>query len=233
MARRGSRPSLYEVARTRLDRAGQGSDPPAEEAGEAPPPTPRFTPGSSLRLPMGFVVLGIVLVLGFIVLAWWLGKGAGEAGARVDARIQVPVRVARDPLEYQPPASAIEFPALPTEPAVLPPEQSPRAGEPPLDGDKGDPRVRGFHYFVLAETRPAGAEEIAAFCRDQGLDVAVVSGHNARLAQVIALPGLASPRSSDPAYRALDARIEEVGRRWKQSGRRTSFSDRYLQSKGD
>ena len=230
MARRGSRPSLYEVARTRLDRAGQGADPPPEEAGEAPPPTSRFTPGSSLRLPMGFVVLGIVLVLGFIVLAWWLGKGAGEAEARVDARSQRPARVVLDPLEYQPPVPVIESPALPAEVTPSPPEQPPSAVE-PLSG--GDPRVRGFHYFVLAETRPAGAEEIAAFCRERGLDVAVVSSHNTRLAQVIALPGLASPRSSDPAYRALDARIEEVGRRWKQSGRRTSFSDRYLQSKGD
>ncbi len=230
MARRGSRPSLYEVARTRLDRAGQGADPPPEEAGEAPPPTSRFTPGSSLRLPMGFVVLGIVLVLGFIVLAWWLGKGAGEAEARVDARSQRPARVVLDPLEHQSPAPVIEFPAMPAEVAASPLGQSPPAVEPPLGGD---PRVRGFHYFVLAETRPAGAEEIAAFCREQGLDVAVVSSHNTRLAQVIALPGLASPRSSDPAHRALDARIEEVGRRWKQSGRRTSFSDRYLQSKGD
>ncbi|MDP7519133.1 MAG: hypothetical protein QF438_03180 [Phycisphaerales bacterium] len=230
MARRGSRPSLYEVARTRLDRAGQGADPPPEEAGEAPPPTSRFTPGSSLRLPMGFVVLGIVLVLGFIVLAWWLGKGAGEAEARVDVRSQRPTRVVLDPLEHQSPAPVIEFPAMPAEVAASPLGQSPPAVEPPLGGD---PRVRGFHYFVLAETRPAGAEEIAAFCREQGLDVAVVSSHNTRLAQVIALPGLASPRSSDPAHRALDARIEEVGRRWKQSGRRTSFSDRYLQSKGD
>ncbi|MDP6986660.1 MAG: hypothetical protein QGG74_01325 [Phycisphaerales bacterium] len=204
--------------------------------GEDPPQQSRFTPGSSVRLPMGFIVVGIVLVLGFIVLAWWLGKGAGGAEARDDARSQGMSRVLEDPLEYQPPAipdsaEASERPGPPKTPETGGISvSSPSDTNPSPDGD---PRVRGFHYFVLAETRPAGAEEIAAFCRKQGLDVAVVSGHNTRLAQVIALPGLASPRSSDPAYQALDTKIEEVGRLWKQSGRRTSFSDRYLQSKGD
>lgn len=179
---------------------------------------------------MGFVVVGIVLILGVVTLAWWLGKGAGEAEAIIDATRQGLTRVQQDPLVYQPPIVAEPVVPAAEEAPPTPPNQPVAESEPPTDGD---PRVRGFHYFVLAETRPGGAEEIAAFCREQGLDVVVVSSHNARLAQVIALPGLASPRSSDPAYRALDAKIEEVGRRWEQSGRRTSFSDRYLQSKGD
>jgi hypothetical protein len=98
---------------------------------------------------------------------------------------------------------------------------------------EGDPRIPGQWYFVLAETRRGGAEEIAAFCRQEGLDVAVVSGHNARLAKVIALPGLSSARATDPAFQELDASIASVGRRWRESGRRTSFADRYLQLKGD
>lgn len=230
MARRGSRPSLYEVARSRLDRGGQGIELPPEDEREPSQPPSRFTPGRSFRVPMGFVVVGIVLILGVVTLAWWLGKGAGEAEAIIDATRQGLTRVQQDPLVYQPPIVAEPVVPAAEEAPPTPPNQPVAESEPPTDGD---PRVRGFHYFVLAETRPGGAEEIAAFCREQGLDVVVVSSHNARLAQVIALPGLASPRSSDPAYRALDAKIEEVGRRWEQSGRRTSFSDRYLQSKGD
>ncbi len=37
----------------------------------------------------------------------------------------------------------------------------------------------------------------------------------------------------DGAYKALDAKIERVGLEWKQSGRQSSFSDRYLKSKGN
>jgi hypothetical protein len=181
---------------------------------------------------MGFVVVGIVLVLGLITLAWWLGKAAGQAEARIDAQRQGLTRVLQDPLEYQ--QSPLTYETSPPEAAgslpVPPPEPAPAVAEPPPDGD---PRVLGFHYFVLAETRPRGAEDIAAFCRGQGLDVAVISRHNTRLAKVIALPGLASARSTEPAYRALDARIEEVGRRWRQSGGRTNFSDKYLQRKVD
>jgi hypothetical protein len=232
MSQRGSRPSLYEVAQDRLDRVGQSGDPSPEQEGDAAPP--RFTPGSSLRLPMGFVVVGLVLVVGLIALSWWLGKGAGETEAKIDAHRQGLTRVLQDPLD-SPTAtgqnqSATPSPAAAETPGPTVAESTPAVVEPRSDGD---PRVRGFHYFVLAETRPGGAEEIAAFCRSRGLDVAVISGHNTRLAQVIALPGLASSRSSDPVYQALDARIEEVGRKWKQSGRRTSFSDRYLQTKGD
>ena len=183
---------------------------------------------------MGFVVVGIVLVLGLITLAWWLGKAAGQVEARIDAQRQGLTRVLQDPLEYQQSPATNETPPPPPEGArslpVPPPEPAPAVAEPPPDGD---PRVLGFHYFVLAETRLRGADEIAAFCRGQGLDAAVISGHNARYAKVIALPGLVSARSTDPAYRALKARIEEVGRRWKQSGGRTNFSDKYTKQKVD
>lgn len=233
MARRGSRPSLYEVGRMRLDREGQGSEPIAES--DAPIPPSRFTPGSSLRLPMGFVMLGIVLIAGIILLAWWLGKGAGEDLAKAEVVRQGQARVLIDPLDSPPPTRKVEAAAL--APAVEPvPQPTPEAKsssvaqKPP---STGDPQIAGMHYFVLSETRLAGAQEIAAFCQQHGLDVAVVSSHNTRLAQVIALPGLATSRSSDPAYKALDAKIERVGLEWKQSGRQSSFSDRYLKSKGN
>jgi hypothetical protein len=179
---------------------------------------------------MGFVVVGIVLVLGLITLAWWLGKAAGQVEARIDAQRQGLTRVLQDPLEYQQSPATKQIPSTLRSPPVPPPHPATAVAEQPPDGD---PRVLGFHYFVLAETRPRGAEEIAAFCRGQGLDAAVISGHNARYAKVIALPGLVSSRSTEPAYRALDARIEEVGRRWKQSGGRTNFSDKYTKQKVD
>jgi hypothetical protein len=236
MARRGSRPSLYEVGRMRLDREGQGSESLAESDASIPPS--RFTPGSSLRLPMGFVMLGIVLVAGIILLAWWLGKGAGEDQAKAEVVRQGQARVLidpLDPLDSLPQTRKVEVaapaPAVNPVPQPAPEAKSPSVAQKPLS--TGDPQIAGMHYFVLSETRLAGAQEIATFCKQHGLDVVVVSSHNARLAQVIALPGLATSRSSDPAYKALDAKIERVGLEWKQSGRQSSFSDRYLKSKGN
>jgi hypothetical protein len=94
-----------------------------------------------------------------------------------------------------------------------------------------EPRQAGQWYFVLAETRPEGARRLAAYCRAQGLDAAVISGHNTRLERVIALPGLDSASTTTDAYRALDERIRDVGRRWKASGGTTNLSDRYLDRK--
>ena len=242
MARRSSRPSLYEVAQQRLNKSGQGVDHPDGVSGAAPS-QPRIAPGSSLRLPLGYVFVGVVLVIGTVIGAWWSGRGAGVEEVQRDIRAAGQGRVEIDPMADRPSAEWVAPPAH--EPSQVvdasntasstasspPPPPEPEVAVPETHSE--DPRIPGRWYFVLAETRKGGAEEIAAFCRQQGLEVAVVSGHNARLAKVIALPGLTSARATDPAFHDLDSRIGEVGRRWRESGRRTSFADRYLQRKGD
>ena len=230
MSRRGSRPSLYEVAQTRLDREGQGVQATGEESSQQRVPPRRVTPGSSLRLPFGFVAMILVIGVGLVLVAWWAGRGAGAEEARLDMVTESEVRVLADPLAIPPRVEPIVNSIVSAAPvqsvavAVLPP---------PAAVVEGDPRVPGLSYFVLAEPRPQGAREIAEFCRQQGLEVAVILSHNARSAKVVALPGLVSDRMSDPAVQALDAQIAAIGRLWRESGRQSDFSDRYQQRKNE
>jgi hypothetical protein len=230
MRRRGSRPSLYEVAQSRLDREGQGAQAAGEESSQQKVPPRRVTPGSSLRLPFGFVAMILVLGVGLVLVAWWAGRGAGVEEARQDMETRSEVRMIADPLAIPPqvePAAVPIIKAAPVQPVSAAVSPLPAAVV------QGDPRVPGLSYFVLVETRPQGAREIAEFCRRQGLEVAVVLSHNARSAKVVALPGLFSDRMSDPAVQALDAKIAAIGRLWRESGRQSNFSDRYQQRKSE
>ena len=83
-------------------------------------------------------------------------------------------------------------------------------------------------HFVLAETNLEGADRLAAFCLEHGLEVMVISRHNTGLARIIALPGQASSSRDTASVRAQEDQIVAIGRRWKQNGGRTDFSDRYM-----
>lgn len=155
-----------------------------------------------LRFPPGLLALAALSIVIVGVVIWWAGSWA-------DAAIKAPPVPAG---QAQPPGEIID----PLKPLPEAPQE------------QADPRSVGKWYFVLAETRPEGARRLAAFCRAQGLDAAVVSGHNARLERVVALPGLDSASTTTDAYRRLDERIRDVGRRWKAQGDTTDLSDRYL-----
>lgn len=228
MARRGSRPSLYEVGSSRLSRDSQS--PPQDGDAEQPAPAP--SPPRRIHLPTGFAVLGLIVVVGVILVAWWMGRTAAHQAQEVDQANRIAMRVSDDPL-------AVPLPAAPVEPIAVAPPQPPLAEptivqtpvETPKTRPQGDPRQKGLYYVVLAETRRDGGEAMADFCWDHGLEVAVISGHNARNVKVIALPGLVSKDRTTPANRALDQRIRDVGRLWKESGQHTNFSDNYYQKK--
>ena len=164
----------------------------------------RLQPGASLRLPAGGVVLVVLGILAIAVTAWWAGRSSAPPGptSALDPGLQPPGLV-HDPL-IDPGTPVLNSPP----PAI--------AGE------------AATWFFVLAETRPEGAGRLATYCRQHGLDARVIPGHNTRLARVIALPGLHSASTRTPAYRQLDARIRDLGRRWKDSGGTTDLSDRYL-----
>lgn len=202
--------TLYEVARERLGSGGQaGQD--SRRSGSV---SDRMQPGSSLRLPMGLVLAGVIAVTGIVVLAWQIGMSVGSDGTGADDQ-SAPVH-SSGPLE--PPGPMID----PLDPAALADQLS------APEGSAVEPRTAGKWYFVLAETRPDGARRLAAYCKAQGLDAAAVPGHNVRLERVIALPGLDSASTTTAGYRHLDDQIRTVGRRWNAAGGTTDLSDRYL-----
>ena len=85
-----------------------------------------------------------------------------------------------------------------------------------------DPRKKGLNYFVLAETREAGAKKIAEYCRANGLESYVIPGKNDGLRRVIVLPGFESGARSSQEVKSLESRMQDVGDKWKKAERGNS-----------
>ena len=233
MPRRGSRPSLYELGANRLGRAQQMPESHVDQEHPESPPVGR----RRISLPTGYVVVGILFVLGVVLAAWWMGRTSGHEAQQADRASQLAMRVTADPLA-QP---AISRPAA--QPPLENPEQAQRqevasssaegasgSTEPASEASRdGQPLQKGLYYIVLAETRPSGAEALKAFCEANGLAVAFDPGHNARNVRVIALPGLASSDPNRPANQELAQRIKLVADRWLKSKREVIFHDTYYQ----
>ena len=216
MARRSNRPALYELSKTRLGPPGHVPDPAGapDPESEPIPESNWFTPGAGIRVPVGFLVLGAIVLVVSIVGSWWIGYGQGVS--RTESLMAAsPTGLPVDPL-LQPRASK----PLPAQTAVAS-ESDQAAPTPGLD------IARPWH-FVLAETSQEGAGRLAAFCRSQGLEVLVIPRHNTGLARIIALPGLTTSSRQATEVRVQEQKIAALGRQWKKNGGRTDFSDRYM-----
>jgi hypothetical protein len=87
--------------------------------------------------------------------------------------------------------------------------------------------VRGWTYYVLAETTPQGAVRLAEFCRANGLETYIVTANNGRR-KVIAFPGFQGSALSATAT-AIKERITSVGVKFKRQNKNagTDLSDAY------
>jgi hypothetical protein len=218
MTRRGA-PALYELMR----RPGA----PADAAPRAVPAPAAVSPrtGRAPGLPESFTIsLGraAALAAGVVVLvaiAYGIGVQRGRASAG---------RAAAEPASIEPATPA------PTRPGASGASgaggrQGTVPARPAATDNKGDPRIKGERYFVLAHPSSDRASEMVEFCRANGLDAYLVPDDNALLRKVIVLPGYkdASQKSS-PEIKALEAKIRSVGEKWKKQARgNKDFGDAY------
>jgi hypothetical protein len=208
MKRRSSRPALLELLQS-----PEEADAVEQQAG---PPSSWPSPGRSMRVTLGHLLMVSAIVLGLLVATWMLAYRQGELRARADLESAIFQPVEQDPLAASPPP-ATRSEALPSP-------------SPSISADQmtSDPRQEGLYYFVLAETRPEGAERLARFCRERGLETWLIPRDTVGLVQVLVTPGLTSATRSDPDVRELDERISSIGRAWKRAGGHSSLEDRYL-----
>lgn len=117
----------------------------------------------------------------------------------------------------------------PTPNAGSAPSRSPQV--PPLAAtdNNGDPRAKGFKYYVLAHPSTERAPAMVEFCRTNGLDAYLVPDDNAMLRKIVVLPGYRdSSEKNSEVIRKLEADIRRVGEKWKNSQRgNKDFSDAY------
>jgi len=201
-----SGPTLYEAMSQSpaAPRATPGRRPRNPDS-ERPAAATLLTPGRSIRLPVGFAWVGVVLVAGLMIGAYLLGFSRGERAAEASA-----ATVDAALLEAVQEAGRVREPvSAPTKPP---------AG---ASGD-ADPRIPGLNYWVVMRPRQDRAEEVAGFIRARGLDAIVVKSDTGGLPKVIVLPGFRPGERSTPGVESLMTDLKRIGREFGKASGRTS-----------
>ncbi|MCH8343056.1 MAG: hypothetical protein IH983_03615 [Planctomycetes bacterium] len=224
MSRKRSSPALYELIHARSAKAAALPKQQTEES----PPAPAvgqslgwLSPGRTVRLPVGYLLLGSAAGIVLLIITYMVGYTRAErvVGAEL-VRDQEALQVGppQDPMAkryegFTPPAGPAEaakaletFPGDADRPWAWPDRWGPILS---------DPRRPQHNYFVLIHTRRDSAIRLARFCREQGLEAYVVQAKNVSLYRVIALPGYTRGQRDSDEVRALERRIVEAARKWK------------------
>ena len=238
MAKQNTKPALYELLKT-------------EQPGDQPPPLREeepeqahvvedevshrpgwLTPGRAIQIPVGyaFVALAafVIAVAGGYILGYMRGETVGEAATEEMLAATDPASrgLGGDPLVDQHGGGGNNDPEKSS--AASTGDQTSSSGEQRTWGAiKSDPRQPDKHYFILATPPLDGAIRLAEFCRDHGLETYVVTGNNARLPQVIALPGFTDQQMKADADQAIREKIRRIGNMWKLKGGTTNLGDHY------
>ena len=160
----------------------------------------------SFTLTLGQAVLAGLGVVVAVAIAFGIGVQRGKSASRAP---EVPEQ-----------GVAAASPAIPTVPAAQakPAAISPTSTE--IANNNGDPRIKGYRYFVLCHPSSQRARDLVDFCRKNGLDAHLVPDDNAMLRKIIVLPGYKDPsEKSSPEIKALESNIRRVGEKWKASAK--------------
>jgi hypothetical protein len=180
-----------------------------------------LTPGRSIRMSIGTIGVFAAVAISLIVISYTIGFNRGEAvaskdyGSRLFQEVDTPspTNVEQKPVVQHPPN---------LRPSVEKTESVQKWGS-----IGSDPRIAGVHYFILSQTTKEGAERIASFCREKGLETYAISGDNTRLHRVIALPGFQTRNEQGVADLRLI--IRGIGQAWAvDDGRGDDLHDAYL-----
>lgn len=255
MRRRGA-PTLYELTKS----GGRGSIS-GGSGGLSGGNTPSISllsneAARSVRVPVGFLWLLAVGVLGFAALAYAFGVRQGrDAGFSegVSAKIaqdntSAMGRAVNDPLKQDAnsvsvtpqkplPSASIKAPVN-TVSVAKNSGQSNSKGNSTSDSTtqvvtppEQDPREKGVNYLTLARPSAQQAETMLAFCRAEGLAAHLVLDNNTKLRKIIVTPGLRTTTALQTKDgQELLAKVKSVGLRWKglKKGNK-DFSDAYLE----
>jgi len=221
---------LYELVRDRqAPRAPREQTPPGRGAPPPPPPdeepTPLswFSPGRTVRVPVGYFLFGLALIAGVFVAGWAIGHEQAESAwererAALYAADGAPTR---DPLLTNAPFNPALVEGRATggataQPAPGPDDREAGAPEPATDPvSTRDPRQAGMNYLLVARFGQENAEKAAAFLRARGVEAAALPRNNERLVPVFALRGFAPGEVGGEEARAFRDQIVRLGRRWK------------------
>ncbi|MEQ8844155.1 MAG: hypothetical protein RIB58_04800 [Phycisphaerales bacterium] len=234
MRRDKKAPALYELVRER-PRPGApvapGPTPARPEPvveDEAAPTLHWFSPGRTVRVPMGYFFFAVGLALVVAWAAYFIGYRHAEstidAQRRDDARSQLN--------QMQDPLDALR--GAPVNPDLLPDDgddltpagsgaTSPNSGGQarPIRpgvylvddaGSTSDPRERGMNYFHLITTTRADALEAGSYLAENGVEVAVIAVGRNNMFVLVALKPFPPGTIGKAEYLQYRNRLESLGR---------------------
>jgi hypothetical protein len=241
--RKPSKSSLYELIKTR-PRVMPEEPPGGGDVEEVPAGSFSrrwLSPGRTVTLPVGYVLLAAAVVSAAVVGAYVFGYGRASELERERFEQRLLARAGdldestlpRDPLmDGDRPGGGILGAEASGGGGGAADRVSGGAAPGPAGPDEygpieSDPRQRGFRYFVLMTTNRDGALLLVEFCRQRELETYAIARNNGDRF-VIALPGLPPGMSNQaPEYRALRNRIEAIGTEWLAGGGLTDLHDAY------
>ena len=237
---RRSGPTLYEVmSQSSPSARPTSSGRPSRAEIDRPTNSRLLTPGSVVRIPVGFVWIGIVLGLILLVTSYWMGSQRGfeqgrAEGQQVGRSMQEVARTSalrREPEAgsnsiAQVQSSGSQADSSPSRDVASGDASLPRKSALALPGGAEDldrtidvgveRRQPGWTYKVVLYTKLEFAREVAESIRENGVDLGVDAmvekSNNGRFGTVILLPG--SPGSfTEQQMIGWDRRIEELAER--------------------
>ena len=215
--KRGSKVTLYELMH---QAPGNQESKPSKQ----PDPAARF-----IRIPVGFLWCGVLILLGCLVGVYLLGYQRGvtqgeiavaqdiDDSARTDEQLLGVSEVGAGPGSSVP----VEQTRPTNEPErVVEVEDTPAPTNP-----SGDPRQPGLNYYVISHPSESKAQELVDFCRANDLSAHLIRTDSGS-PKVIVTPGYQAGGSSSPEITRLRATIRSVGVLWKRQdpGQNGDFS---------
>ncbi len=225
---RRSGPTLYEVMSQSA--ASTRTNVPSRIEPDRPTNSRLLTPGSVIRVPVGFVWIGLIVGVILLVSVYWMGSGRGfEAGRKEGEQVRRSMR------EMERASTLRREPSAGLGSSGRSASTSPQAGSIPgrtartrvsapaggfsLDRTidvETDRRQAGWTYKVVLYTKLESALDVARSIRqngsDLGVDAMVERSHNGRLGTVILLPGSPQPFTT-AQMNEWDLRIDELAER--------------------
>lgn len=215
-----------------------------------------ITPGRSIRIPIGYVFLGLALLIGLVAIIWSVASSQAERKTKeqIGRDLAGGETTISEPLNQTAPLNkellkgstpkanqrvAIDDPTGPAPVAGSSPARNDRQATKPAVAGSADvvfvddpatdePREPGMNYYVVASLPKAEAERAAAFLADQGVPAARLAPGPNKLCQVIALRAFAPKTLGTTEALQFKAQIQKIGREYKRDHKGpTDFSDMY------
>jgi hypothetical protein len=216
------RPPLYEFMSRHGDRRAPERDEPAGasggdvQAGPGAHESGGVGARRSIRMPIGYLLLGAGLVCAIVAGAYVIGWVRSRHVVRQEYFEDQPQTGDAPGLRASDPLSGGNgpgpAPGRDTAGAAAAGDAAGPTGWGPIESD---PRRAGLNYLVVAETRPEGARRLADHLRTSQLEAYVIASNNPHSRRVIVLPGLPSAAESDQRVQQLRAKVREAGRAWR------------------